>query len=253
LPSRHLGLLPASEIDDLMARIDVLADALASTPLAGLPPPVAFAVPDTTPLPRRLAGKTIAIARDAAFCFIYPANLEMLKSLGAELVFFSPLAGDSLPGCDALWLPGGYPELHATRLSTRGDLGAQLKAHVDANKPLLAECGGMMTLFDNLVDLDGQTHPMFALLPGQTVMSKRLAALGPQRVSLPEGTLRGHAFHHSRCNSDWPMLTRAECPDGQSGEPVWRNRRLTASYFHFYFPSNPEATAALFESPLPSA
>ena len=246
LPSRHLGLLPAAEIDDLLARIDLLADALESTPLAELPPPVTFEIPAPTTPPRLLAGRRIAIARDAAFCFIYPANLEQLQALGADLVFFSPLAGDPIPSCDAVWLPGGYPELHAVQLAARGDLATQLKAHVDAGKPLLAECGGMMALFETLVDLDGNSHPMFSLLPGRTVMGKRLAALGSQRVDLPEGILRGHAFHHSQCETELAALARAERADGRPGEPVWRRARLTASYFHFYFPSNAAATAALF-------
>ena len=246
LPSRHLGLLPAAEIADLSARIDTLADALAETPLAELPPALPFAIPTAAPLPQRLAGRKIAVARDAAFCFIYPANLALLSDLGAEIVFFSPLAGEPLPACDALWLPGGYPELHGQRLSAQRDLIAQLTEHVEAGKPLLAECGGMMFLFEQLIDLDGQAHPMASLLPGRTVMGKRLAALGSQQVALPEGALRGHAFHHSRCETDLPPLANAETFDGRPGEPVWRRRRLTASYFHFYFPSNPEATAALF-------
>ena len=87
---------------------------------------------------------------------------------------------------------------------------------------------------------------MVGLLPGRTVMGKRLAALGSQRIDLPEGSLRGHAFHHSQCETDWPVLAQAQKTDGRPGEPVWRKARLTASYFHFYFPSNPEATAALF-------
>lgn len=248
LPSRHLGLLPAAEIADLSARIDTLADALAETPLAELPPALPFAIPTAAPLPQRLAGRKIAVARDAAFCFIYPANLALLSDLGAEIVFFSPLAGEPLPACDALWLPGGYPELHGQRLSAQRDLIAQLTEHVEAGKPLLAECGGMMFLFEQLIDLDGQAHPMAGLLPGRTVMGKRLAALGSQQVALPEGALRGHAFHHSRCETDLPPLANAETFDGRPGEPVWRRRRLTASYFHFYFPSNPEATAALFDS-----
>ena len=252
LPSRHLGLLPAAEIDDLLTRIDTLADALETTPLSELPPGVRFEVPDAAPLPKRLAGRRIAIARDAAFCFIYPANLELLEALGARLVFFSPLSGDSLPACDAVWLPGGYPELHAERLAARGDLAEQLKAHAEAGKPLLAECGGMMPLFDSLVDLDGRSHPMFGLLPGRTVMGKRLAVLGSQRIELPEGILRGHAFHHSQCETRWPVLAQAERLDGSRGEPVWRRRRLTASYFHFYFPSNPEAAASLFDPALPA-
>ena len=247
LPSRHLGLLPAAEIADLSARIDTLADALAETPLAELPPALPFAIPTAAPLPQRLAGRKIAVARDAAFCFLYPANLALLSDLGAEIVFFSPLAGEPLPACDALWLPGGYPELHGQRLSAQRDLIAQLTEHVEAGKPLLAECGGMMFLFEQLIDLDGQAHPMASLLPGRTVMGKRLAALGSQQVALPEGALRGHAFHHSRCETDLPPLANAETFDGRPGEPVWRRRRLTASYFHFYFPSNPEATAALFD------
>ena len=246
LPSRHLGLLPAAEIDDLLMRIDLLADALQGTPLAELPPAVRFESPVHAPLPRRLAGKRIAIARDAAFCFLYPANLELLEALGAELVFFSPLASDPLPDCDGVWLPGGYPELHAAQLAARPGLAAQLRAHVDAGKPLLAECGGMMLLFEQLVDLEGSSHPMLGLLPGRTVMGKRLAALGSQQVELPEGVLRGHAFHHSQCETDWPVLVHAARPDGRPGEPVWRRNRLTASYFHFYFPSDPEAAASLF-------
>ena len=252
LPSRHLGLLPAGEIEDLLARIDILADSLEKTPLGILPPPVAFDVPTPAPQPPLLSGRKIAIARDAAFCFIYPANVELLAALGAEISYFSPLAGEPLPACDAAWLPGGYPELHATTLAGRGDLAAQLRSHVDAGKPLLAECGGMMALFEQLVDLEGHAHPMFGLLPGRTVMGKRLAALGSQQVELPEGTLRGHAFHHSQCETAWPVLVQAERPDGRPGEPVWRKQRLTASYFHFYFPSNPEATASLFDPAKPA-
>ena len=111
----------------------------------------------------------------------------------------------------------------------------------------------MMFLFEQLVDLEARSYRMAGLLPGKTVMGKRLAALGSQRVELPEGVLRGHAFHHSRCETDLPPLANAETPDGRPGEPVWRKNRLTASYFHFYFPSNPEATASLFDPATPAS
>lgn len=255
LPERHLGLHQAAEIDDLMARLDRMADHLEKTPLADLDDAGSTIVtvspaPSFPNLPPLLKGKTIAIARDAAFCFLYPANLELLESLGTQLTFFSPLAGDALPTCDALWLPGGYPELYAATLAQRSDLFAQLHSHVKAGKPLLAECGGMMVLFDTMTDKEGKIHPMAALLPGQVAMQPRLTALGGQETDLPEGTLRGHTFHYSKTETALTPLTHARrqraLAGKTQGEAIYRRARLTASYVHFYFPSNPAATAALF-------
>lgn len=246
LPERHLGLLPAAEIENLVPRIEHMADLLAGTAAAKLPPPVHFlatTAPDLLPL---LAGKTIAVARDAAFCFLYPANLDCLATLGARLEFFSPLSDPGLPECDAVWLPGGYPELHAASLARNRAFWAALAAHVDAGKPLLAECGGMMALFDTLVDLAGHCHAVGGLLPGQVTMQKRLAALGLQAVDLPEGSLRGHTFHYSQGATPMAVLAQASRSDGRTGEAVYRRQRLTASYMHLYFPSNPEAAARLF-------
>jgi cobyrinic acid a,c-diamide synthase len=252
MPERHLGLLPAAEIADLDQRIERMADALAATPAAELPPAVDFAVefgklaaPTLEPL---LAGKTIAVARDAAFCFHYPANLECLEGLGAHLAFFSPLADAQLPACDAVWLPGGYPELHGPTLAANTGMAAALRAHVEAGKPMLAECGGMMACFDSLHSIDGERHAGFGLLPGNSHMQKKLAGLGMIAVELPEGRLAGHTFHYSRSDTPLPLLCRATRGDGRESEAVYRQRRLTASYMHFYFPSNPEATARLFLS-----
>jgi len=245
LPERHLGLLPAAEIDDLSQRIDRMADLLASTAAAKLPPPVSFddiKPPEIEPL---LRGKTIAVARDAAFCFLYPANIECLETLGARLYYFSPLADSALPPCDAVWLPGGYPELHGAALAANRPLWDALSAHVDTGKPLLAECGGMMALFESLREIDGQEHALAGLLPGRVLMQKRLAGLGMQEVALPEGVLRGHTFHYSKTETDLAPLCLSEHPGGRAGEAVYRQRRLTASYMHLYFPSNPEAVARL--------
>jgi cobyrinic acid a,c-diamide synthase len=194
-----------------------------------------------------LAGQRIAIARDAAYSFIYPANLETLQALGAELHFFSPIAGETLPECDAAWLPGGYPELHGEALSANQPLWAALHAHVDAGKPLLAECGGMMSLFEEIVDKAGTTRRFGGLLPGRSVMQQRLAALGTQFADLPEGHLAGHTFHYSKSETPLLPLTRASTAEGWEGEAIYRRQRLTASYVHFYFPSNPASIAALFK------
>ncbi len=246
LPERHLGLLPAAEIEGLDAQLDIAAQLLGASTSADLPPAVAFAPVERAAVPRLLDGVRIALARDDAFCFIYPANLDCLRALGAELVEFSPLNDAALPACDAVWLPGGYPELHAARWAANTAMHSALRAHVDAGRPLLAECGGMMSLFDTLTDKAGVSHTGAGLLPGAVRMQTRLAALGLQQVDLPEGRLRGHTFHYSTADTSLSPLARARTPDDREGEAVYRRGRLTASYLHLYFPSAPAAVAALF-------
>ena len=246
LPERHLGLLQAAEIDDLSVRLDNLADALAGSATVDLPPAIDFPFTPAPELPPLLQGKQIAIARDAAYGFIYPANLDTLQRLGANLQFFSPLAGEIPGDCDAVWLPGGYPELHAETLGNHHRLWRTLHSHVDAGRPLLAECGGMMSLFESVVDKAGVSHCFGGLLPGQAIMQPRLAALGTQFSELPEGELSGHTFHYSRSKTSLTPLCRARPQRGGEGEAIYRRQRLTASYVHFYFPSNPLATAKLF-------
>jgi cobyrinic acid a,c-diamide synthase len=201
-----------------------------------------------------LRGKRIAVARDAAFCFIYAANLNALRELGAELVFFSPLADEVLPACDALWLPGGYPELHAPAIAANVVLRDGLAAHISAGKPVWAECGGMMALFDTLVSADGQRHAQWGLLPGEVTMHKRLAALGPQQLALASGTLRGHTFHYSTTVTPLLAMARTSRPDTapalDAGEALWQRGSVRASYFHAWFPSCPEAVVELFTAPV---
>ena len=247
LPERHLGLVSAGELSDIDARLDALADAWSLHASTALPPPVAFAPAEPADIPTNLRGVRIAIARDEAFCFLYAANLELLREAGAELRFFSPLASDSLPECDAVWLPGGYPELHLHALSQRTGLHAALRAHRDDGKPLLAECGGLLFALDSLADRDGVQAPMAGLLRGHAAMQARLAALGLQSVALPEGALRGHTFHYAKATIERAPIASALNPNGgPSIEAVYRDGRLTASFVHFYFPSNPDAATRLF-------
>lgn len=255
LPERHLGLTVAAELPDALARLDAAADALARTPLGQMDGAalarwtVAFDAPTAVPAQAALlAGKTIAVARDAAFCFIYPANLDVLRALGAELVFFSPLADEPLPACDAVWLPGGYPELHADALAAATRTRDGLRAHAQAGRPVWAECGGMMPLFDQIISSDGDAVTTWGLLPGTVVMQKRLAALGPQQLPLPAGDLRGHTFHYSRCETPLEPARHTESVRGGAGEAVYRVGAVQASYFHAWFPSSPAATASLFLS-----
>ncbi|WP_301152396.1 cobyrinate a,c-diamide synthase [Metapseudomonas otitidis] len=246
LPSRHLGLVQAEELADLDARLEAAADALAASAEVALPPAVAFAAPAAEPLEPWLEGVRIGVARDTSFAFLYQGNLDLLQRLGAELVFFSPLVDTELPAVDSLYLPGGYPELHLPQLAGNPAMAAAIRAHHQAGKPILAECGGMLYLLEALTDAAGQSAELLGLLPGRAVMQKRLAALALQEAALPEGTLRGHTFHHSLLESPEAPLVRGLCPnDKPVAEAVYRIGRLTASYIHFYLPSNPRAAAEL--------
>ncbi|TAL93799.1 MAG: cobyrinate a,c-diamide synthase [Paraburkholderia sp.] len=248
LPDRHLGLHQADEIADLDARIDRAADALAGTPLADLPASVDFGVASHEAMPRLLDGMQIAVARDAAFSFIYPANVTLLEKLGASVAYFSPLADEPVPAAaDALWLPGGYPELHAQTLSRNTVSAATIRAHARAGKTLIAECGGMLYLLNTLTDTSGTRTPMLGLLPGDATMQSRLASLGMQQINGKHGAMHGHTFHYSHMETTMtPLTTTVRAQSTVSGEAVFRTGSIVATYMHSYWPSNPAFTAALF-------
>ncbi|WP_349238313.1 cobyrinate a,c-diamide synthase [Acidovorax sp. JG5] len=256
LPERHLGLVAAHELLDSQQRLDAAADALAATPLGQMTAQdlqrwaVDFPAPaHTAAVPALLAGRRVAVARDAAFCFIYAANLQCLQQMRARVVFFSPLHDAALPECDAVWLPGGYPELHTAPIAANTGMQASLRAHVAAGKPLWAECGGMMALFESITLADGSMAPLWGLLPGRVTMQKRLAALGPQQLDVAGHTLRGHTFHYSTSDSSATVVARTtrpdEAPAPDFGEVLYQQGSIHASYFHAWFPSSPEAVAHL--------
>ena len=261
LPDRHLGLVQAEEVGDLEQRLNAAAATLKGTGLTELPPAVEFAAPENALqsesfAPQRaplaagltLAGVRIGIARDRAFSFLYPANLDLLRALGAELVFFSPLVDGDLPLVDSVYLPGGYPELHLPQLSANRAMALALRRHVDAGKPLYAECGGMLYLLESLTDVKGQRATMAGVLSGGATMQPRLRGLGYQSAPCPGGgALRGHTFHHSTMETSLVPWAHGERVYNTSpGEAIYREDRLVASYLHTYFPSNPQAAAGLF-------
>ncbi|TFW10073.1 cobyrinate a,c-diamide synthase [Oxalobacteraceae bacterium OM1] len=255
LPERHLGLVQPGEIGEADAILTALADAIELDQAAWeAMPPVDFADAVTQPRHERpLQGRRIAIARDAAFSFVYPANIDTLAALGATLQFFSPVANEPVPpNADAVYLPGGYPELHAAALAAADRWHASVRAAHAADKPILAECGGMMALADSLTDVQGATHAMSGLVPGRVILQSRLAAIGSQAWDTASGELRGHAFHFSRIETSLkPTARTRRYPGGAEGEAVYRIGSLTASYFHAYFPSCPAAVAALFSGAEP--
>jgi cobyrinic acid a,c-diamide synthase len=263
LPERHLGLVQASEVYDELEQkfalgcewlVDGVKRANANSPLLSLPASVDFYAAEQPKVQPLLAGKKIAIARDLAFSFIYQANTRLLEEMGAELHYFSPLKGDLLPDADALWLPGGYPELYAGTLASNRDLQSQIITFYDAGKPVLAECGGFLYCLDELVDLDNKHHKMLGLLDGYGSMSGKRGCQGMQKAILPEGEIHGHAHHRSRAIMQvepigYGQRQRHPAP----GEAIYRNKNLTASYLHLFFPSNPSLIAELFTGQLQKA
>ncbi|HEU0018508.1 MAG TPA: cobyrinate a,c-diamide synthase, partial [Methyloceanibacter sp.] len=245
LPERHLGLVQALEHNDLelrlhrlaelaerncdLARIQGLASPLkvAQQPVAALPPP----------------GQRIALASDAAFAFVYPHLLSGWRRAGAEIVAFSPLADEPPPpDCDACWLPGGYPELHAATLVNAGRFKAGLKDFT-ASRPVHGECGGYMVLGQGVVDADGARHAMAGLLTHATSFAERRLHLGYRAATLlqdcPLGSagtrLRGHEFHYATLiepGTDEPLAELFDAEGTALGPSGGRRGHVTGTFFH---------------------
>ncbi|MCW7539637.1 cobyrinate a,c-diamide synthase [Aquabacterium sp. A7-Y] len=259
LPERHLGLVEAHELAaGLPAIWDSLDHALHldSALLNALPewrrPFEASSAASPVVPPPLLEGSHIAVARDAAFSFCYEANLALLQGLGAHVSAFSPLADEPVPdGASAVYLPGGYPELHAERLSGCARFLASLREHHRRERPIVAECGGMMVCAETLRDASGREHRMAGLLPATAVMGTRLAGIGLHSWRTGQGELRGHVFHYGRLEVQPGLAPAALTQPRRYGGPeaVYQAGSLTASFFHGYYGSCPAAAARLFARP----
>lgn len=243
VPSRHLGLVQACEHPDLAAFLSVAADAVAENVdverLVALARPAAAAGEAPILLPP--LGNRLAVARDTAFAFAYPEVLEGWRRAGAELTFFSPLA-DEAPDGDAVYLPGGYPELHAGRLAGNARFLAGLRAAAAAGKPVFGECGGYMVLGRTLTDADDQAHAMAGLLPVDTSFARRRLHLGYRQARLladtplgPAGTLlRGHEFHYASIVAEEgeALFAVADAAGNALGKAGARAGSVFASFVH---------------------
>ncbi len=279
LASRHLGLVSADRESLPQSVIEGLADACEKhldleSILALAQPTASDACPAQT-LPMGLAGATsgspricarIAVAKDEAFHFYYPDNLEMLRDCGAELVEFSPLRDSHLPeGVGGIYLGGGYPEIHAAALAANTTMLADIRRHAAAGKAIYAECGGLMYLGRSVATLDGKRHDMTGVLPVETAMADRLRSLGYVEATAQAGTiwsgegdatapvLRGHEFHYSQITSDgapadgWHPAYRLRRRDGREELAGFARGRVLASYVHAHFASCPPAARRFVE------
>lgn len=248
--SRHLGLYTAAEVENLQQKLALLADAAEEhidwprlLALCEKEPPALPVQPETPP-----ARVRIAVAQDEAFCFTYAETLEAFRDAGAEVVFFSPLRDTALPeNIGGLYLPGGYPELHARELSENTSLLREIKRKIESGLPTAAECGGFLYLGQSLTDAEGQSWPMVGVLPGEAKDAGRLVRFGYAALSADSDSMLFragesfpiHEFHHWDSTANGTALA-AKKPVGGA---AWRcgsvNEHFYAGFPHLYWAGTP--------------
>jgi len=239
MPDRHLGLVPAGERPQAARQIEGAAAALRLDPgaLERIASAAALVRAPAFDYPGTLAGRRVGVARDEAFSFIYEANCMALRAMGAELVWFSPLADGALPeGLDALWLPGGFPEVFEAALVRNTGMARSVRGAVEGGLRVYAECGGMLYL------------AMIGALPLRWRMTERLQRFGYVTVTDASGaTFPAHEFHHSVVEPAEPLETAFEV---RKGESRWREgylyRNVLAGYPHLHFFDRPALMERLF-------
>lgn len=243
IPGRHLGLVTAEELTDFQRRAAALGEAAARCIDLDRLLSLAAARPEsrleTPSVPARCR---IAVARDEAFCFFYEDNLDALREAGAALRFFSPLRDRVLPEAEGLYLPGGYPELHAGALAANGSMRESVRAAVARGLPTVAECGGFLYLQRTLEDAAGTAHPMCGALPGAGFRTGGLRRFGYLYLEAEADSLllrRGerlptHEFHHWDSSENGGAL-RAVKPDGRAWRCGFVSDTLYAAFPHLHF------------------
>jgi cobyrinic acid a,c-diamide synthase len=266
IPERHLGLQTAEESED-QARAEQQADRLATLAekhldlAALLSLECGLDLEYFSPLEQQIKKSPvrIGVARDHAFSFYYEDNLDLLRHHGAEIVSFSPMLDASLPeNLGALYLGGGYPELHAKQLSENVSMLSSIRAFAATDRPIYAECGGMIYLCKRLTTIDGDTYAMADILPFTMEMTGKLVQFGYATVELTEdcvlgarGTiLRGHSFHYSRIVGTPPTTTSYRVQYSLSGreeDEGFRFGSILASYIHLHFRAEPQMAQCFIE------
>ncbi|GAB4530432.1 MAG: cobyrinate a,c-diamide synthase [Roseibium sp.] len=252
LPERHLGLVQAGEHPDLEAFLDKAAglcrERIDLDRLEAMAAPAAPGETRIAELPAPL-GQRIAVAHDTAFAFAYPHLFDHWRAEGADLSFFSPLADEAPASCaDAVYLPGGYPELHAGRLARASAFRSAMRQAAGAGKLIYGECGGYMTLGSGLVDADGTRHEMLGLLPLETSFAHRRRCLGYRRIrplgGLPwRGTLSAHEFHYATTRSEGAaerLFSAEDASGNRLADMGLRSGTVMGSFAHV-IASRPEA------------
>jgi cobyrinic acid a,c-diamide synthase len=258
LGSRHLGLITASEVRDLQAKIDILAGQAQNTIDMDMLLTIAQQAPDIEyqeyPIAQR-ADITVAVAKDSAFCFYYQDSLELLERMGAKIQYFSPLVDTTLPECDGLILGGGYPELYAEQLAKNTAMRQSIKRALDHGLPCIAECGGFMYLQQSLTDQQGNGYSMVGSLPGEARMTTKLNRFGYVTLVAQEDNLlcrRGekinaHEFHYADSSANGSSFQAVKPVGGRQWACVQAAENLYAGYPHLHLWGNMDFAASFID------
>jgi cobyrinic acid a,c-diamide synthase len=264
IPERHLGLTVAEEnvlSHRLVGRLARLGEENIDLDRLLRKTRVKIGAPERTSAPHEHEHVSIAVARDKAFCFYYPDNLDFLRNAGAKLAAFSPIDDHRLPaGTKGIYLGGGYPELYAEKLSRNRSMRTAIGNFIEAGGPVYAECGGLMYLTEALFDGKDREYPMVGIYPFKSRMLSSLKMFGYREVVfkrtsfLPSGKARGHEFHYSeliRITGKGSRIQRAyaaPAPKRRESCKGYFYKNCLASYAHLHFGSNPNFAARFVEA-----
>lgn len=261
IESRHLGLVTPNEIEDFQSKIELTASQIEETVDVDELLRVMQQAKPLEPISKKLGTEeknpvTIAVAKDEAFCFYYKENIEILEKHDARVIYFSPLHDRKLPNCNAVILPGGYPELYARMLSENTSMKESIKEAIEQGLPCIAECGGFLYLHSSLATKEGDTYPMCDVIHEKAYYQGRNKRFGYVEIETTQESclgkagqkLRGHEFHYFE--SDRPGVALCCVKPGQS-DRKWQAGYLTktmyAGFPHIHFGSNPDVVQAFLE------
>lgn len=261
IESRHLGLVTPNEVENLLEKLQGLAEILEKTidideliALGQSAPDLEWKVPK---LPEYRGNVRIGVTMDEAFCFYYRDNLELLEQLGAQICYFSPIHDKKLPeNLHGLIFYGGYPELYAKELSENASMIADIRTHMEKKVPYLAECGGFMYLHEFMEDMEGNRHTMVGAVEGTAYRTKKLGRFGYITLEAEKEQLlgeagvrcRGHEFHYFDSTNNGSDFTARKPLAKRSWQCIHGTDVSIAGFPHLYYYSNPEMMVSFLKA-----